>query len=165
MKPGDILGLQFVPANKRKYLYPCAAAAVALVFLAAFMILSGLISDADDRIGKLAQRHNQIIPLVREIKALQSTAGQSLRPMEPLAASQQISRDLRLEANLASVRPVNLVGEKEGVQVFFESLDLDQLVDLLISLESRGGLQVYSYSLSRRMDKPQLADLQMVLTR
>jgi len=165
VKISDLFNLSTVPHHRRKLLYPGMALGVALFFLALFSSLSGMSASARQKLDTLSERRERILPLVDELRARQDQGGKSLRPMEPLAAAQQISRDLGMEANLASIRPMNMVGGKEGVQVFFESINLDQLTGLLVSLEARAGLTVFSVNLNRRMDNPKLANLQMVLTR
>ena len=157
--------LGFIPHSRRKYAYPLMAAAVVVLFVAVYAALSNMAESREQKLEDLAARYDKVVPLVAELRALQAQGGGSLRPMEPLAAVQEVSRELKIERNLASVRPMNLVGEKEAVQVFFESINLDQLVGLLEALESMAGLQVFSFNLSRRMDDPDLANLQMVLTR
>lgn len=165
MKISEILNLSFIPHNRRGLIYPAAALGALLLFAGVFSVISGITADTEKTIQDLSKRRERIIPMVEELRSLQQQGGSSLRPMEPLAAAQQIARDLKIEANLASIRPMNMVGDQEAVQVFFESLNLDQLMGLLISLESRAGLQVFSFNLNRRMDDPKLANLQMVLTR
>jgi hypothetical protein len=149
----------------RRYFYPAAAAVAALVCLAAFLALSGMTAEARKDADRLAGRLAKVAPLVEELETLQGAEDESLAPMEPLAAAQQISRDLGLAAKLSSVRPINVTGERTGVQVYYESLNLDQLVELLRTLKSRGGLKIVSFALNRRMDDPELANLQMVLGR
>lgn len=165
MRIYDIINLSFAPHNQRKYIYPAAALFMMTIIVITFSGISGMRGDSKNELRALAERYDRVVVLAGELSTLQKRGGSSLRPMEPLAAVQQISRDLKLETNLASVRPMNLMGEKEGVQVFFESINLDQLIGLLTSMESRAGLQVSSFNISRRMDKRDLADLQMVLTR
>jgi type II secretory pathway component PulM len=165
VKISDLFNLSTVPHHRRKLLYPGLALGVALFFLVLFSSLSGMSASARHKLDTLSERRERILPLVEELRGRQDKGGKSLRPMEPLAAAQQISRDLGMEANLASIRPMNMVGDKEGVQIFFESINLDQLTELLVSLEARAGLTVFSVNLNRRMDNPKLANLQMVLTR
>jgi type II secretory pathway component PulM len=165
MKTTDLINLNFIPHNRRKYVYPAVPAVLGLVFIILFSTMAGMTADNERRLQTLSERYDRIVPMVRELRLLQNRGGESLRPMKPLAAVQQISRDLNLEPNLASVRPMNLMGDQEGVQVLFESINLDQLVGLLTSLNSRAGLQVFSFNFNRRLDESTLANLQMVLTR
>lgn len=151
------------PARRRRFMMG-AAVFVAGMWAVVFMVLSGMTQTARDRVRSVQDRFDRVAPLVEEAVALSEGRGR-LASMNPLAASQQVSRDLKLEKKLASVRPAQLGGGREGVQLFFESLDLKELYDLLTAIQDRSGLKIFSMTMTRRLDVTNRADIQFVLAR
>ncbi len=146
-----------------------------LAFRAGFWVLLGVLvlswfllyfstQQAEQRVQQLEQRYRQAAPVVEQVLEEQANKG-ALAGMAPFAATQQIVRELGLESRLASIRPAQLDGGGEGVQLVLESLNLPEVLDLLEGVRQRGGLAILSFSLTHRLDTPDLADLQLVLGR
>ena len=136
---------------------------IVLLFLIWFGLWAATDSAHEHR-QDLQRKYEQILPLAEEALRMGTTLG-ALVELGPMPAAQQIVRELKLEQNLTSIRPTQLGGGVEGVQILMESLDLPQMIDLLDQLEKRGGFSVLSFVLNHRMDDPQYADVQLVLTR
>lgn len=130
----------------------------------AWMMLAGSTTARSREAAALAAKHQQIKPMIDEILRLRAQKG-ALAGLGPMAAAQQIIREMGLEAKLSSLRPTQVGGGGEGVQLLLESFNLPELTKLLDNLQVRGGLKTVSFSLNHRMDAPKLADLQMVLAR
>ena len=134
------------------------------MWLGVFMIFSVLGDGAASRTRAQEAQFDKITPLVQDYLERQTVMG-PLAGLSPLAAAQQITRELKLEDTLAAVRPMQITGGQEGVQMLFQALDHRQLLALLDSLTDRGGLKILSCNLNHRLDKPDFADLQLVLAR
>lgn len=111
------------------------------------------------------ERHMRVAGMVQEILNLENTRGRSLAGTPLLIAARQVSRDIGLEEKLTSVRPALQGAGRDGVQLYFERLDLAELVALVESLQREAGLQTSTLTFNRRLDNPGLADLQLVLFR
>lgn len=161
----DILPfMQDWPPRRRRRFLQGVTLAVGGAWAVCFLVLTTMTDAAAERTKAVQQRYDRVAPLVEEAVTLQARKG-TLASMKPLAAAQQVSRDLKLDSRLASLRPAQLAGGQEGVQLFFESLDLAQLYDLLEAIQDRSGLKVFSMNFTRRMDVPDRADIQLVLVR
>lgn len=164
MKFEDIPFIQELsPSRRRRVL------ALGVLLWAALLLLAGLaLSDAAgrsrERITAVDREMQRTAGVVEEVMHLEAQLA-ALSGLAPLAAAQQVVRDLGLEAKLTAVRPTQLGGGVEGVQMIFESLNLPQVLDLLRQIRSRGGLSVVSSTLSRRLDDRSLADMQLVVVR
>jgi len=66
---------------------------------------------------------------------------------------------------LTSVRPALQSAGRDGVQLYYERLDLAELTGLLEALQRDAGLKTSSLTLNRRLDNTSRADLQVVLFR
>ncbi len=111
------------------------------------------------------ERHLRVAGMVQEIRSLEGTRGQSLAGTPILIAARQVSRDIGLEEKLTSVRPALQSAGRDGVQLYFERLDLTELIALMESLQRVAGLKTSTLTFNRRLDNPGLADLQLVLFR
>ena len=152
------------PARRRRRYLVGAMIVWVCLWVAVFAGLSMANSDLRKGMDTLKTRYERVRPLAREVLELQSRTGQ-FASLSPLAAAQQVGRELKLEEKLASVRPKQLGGGQEGVQLLFEALNLGELLDLLQGLGDRGGLKVMTCNLIHRLDNPKLVDLQLVLAR
>lgn len=164
MKLEELYIWRLWPVNKRKRYFQLAALAVAGIWAVVFLIFSGITAGAKSDLVAQQAKYERVSPLVQKILALESQAG-DLATLSPLAAVQQAGRDLGLEDRLVSIKPTQLVGGQEGVQLMFESLNLQELMDLLHTLNVKGRLKVLSCMLNHRLDNPQLADIRLVLVR
>lgn len=153
------------PVEKQKLFFAALVAAWALLF---FMVWSGLNesqSKADRIMLSSKQKYGRTVPLVEQLKAGESSLG-ALIDREPMAAAQQVIRDLGLDGRLSSLRPLQAgANTSQGVQVILESLNLPELVALLRDFNVRGGLKVTSFNINHRLDSPELADVQIILVR
>lgn len=141
-----------------------AALVCTALWLALFLGLNVMRGNSEKQSMSHAARLNKITPLVRELEGLGAERDNSFSGIGPQAAAQKVTRELGLEDRLASLRPSQLVGGQEGVQLLYESLDLNQLIRLLEQLKSKGGLSVLSVVVNHRLDQPERADLQLVLS-
>ncbi len=155
------------PMGRRGRYFMIMALLWALLWTVCYSVLSWSADAAESELGRLQARYERTEPLVAQLKALQSGSENSgnLSDLSPLAAAQQLTRDLRMQQQLASIRPAKLAGGQEGVQLNFLSLDRDQFVNLLQALNERGGMQIVNFAFNHRMDKPERADMQLVLVR
>jgi len=113
---------------------------------------------------QIIQRYERALPLaVRVIAAGQGQADAT--GLSPLAATQQVARDMGIEDKLASIRPSGALQGREGVQIHIENLNLPLLLHLFESLKNQAGLQIISGNLNKRMDNPQRMDVSLVLAR
>ena len=164
MKIGDLSFLLELPAGKRKKVFLLGFLLWTGLLLIIWLLLSGSVGGAKARIATLEKRLQSVSPIAEETLRMESELA-ALAGLSPLAAAQQVTRDLKLESHLSTIRPSKLGGNREGVQMIFEALNLPQLLDLLKNLKGRGGLKVVSANLSRRLDKSKRADLQLILVR
>lgn len=111
------------------------------------------------------ERHQRAAGLVREIRALEGARGDTLSGAPILIAARQVSRDIGLEEKLTSVRPALQSAGRDGVQLYYERLNLPELIGLLEAMQREAGLKTSTMTLNRRLDDPALADLQLVLFR
>ncbi len=111
------------------------------------------------------QKYSKTVPLVEQLKAGESSRG-ALVDREPMTAAQQVIRDLGLDSRLTSLRPLQAgMNSAQGVQVILESLNLPELVSMLRDFKVRGGLKITNFNINHRLDSPELADVQIILTR
>ncbi|MDY7000881.1 MAG: hypothetical protein SVS15_03755 [Thermodesulfobacteriota bacterium] len=164
MKIGDLSFLHELPAGKRKKAFLLGFSLWTGLLLIIWLLLSGSVGGAKARIATLEKRFQSVSPIAEETLRMESQLA-ALAGLSPLAAAQQVTRDLKLESRLSTIRPNKLGGDREGVQMIFEALNLPQLLDLLKNLKGRGGLKVVSATLSRRLDASKRADLQLILVR
>ncbi|HDQ40804.1 MAG TPA: hypothetical protein ENN39_07245 [Desulfonatronum sp.] len=141
---------------------------VILVGLTGLLAWTGL-HEATRRAGEEAsralERHLRVAGMAQEIRMLERGTGEALAEMPILVAARQVSREIGLEEKLTSVRPALQSAGREGVQLYYERLDLGELVGLLEVMYRDAGLQTSSLTLNRRLDNPGRADLQLVLFR
>ncbi|CCO23262.1 type II secretion system protein GspM [Maridesulfovibrio hydrothermalis] len=153
------------PVEKQKMFFAALVAAWALVL---FMIWSGLNESQSKAVRIMLsskQKYSKTVPLVEELKAGETSRG-ALVDREPMTAAQQVIRDLGLDLRLTSLRPLQAgANSDQGVQVILESLNMPELVALLRDFSVRGGLKVTNFNISHRLDSPELADVQIILTR
>ena len=152
------------PQARQKTFFQAALGAWIGLLILVWIMLAGATAARSREAAALAAKHRQIKPMVDEIIRLKAQKG-ALAGLGPMAAAQQVIREMGLEAKLSSIRPTQVAGGGDGVQLLLESFNLPELIKLLGSLGERGGLKIISFSLSHRMDSPKLADLQMVLGR
>jgi len=164
MKIGDLSFFHELPAGKRKRLFLLGFLLWTSLLLVVWLLLLSSVGGAKTRIAALEKRFQRVSPIAEETLRMESELA-ALAALSPLAAAQQVTRDLKLETRLSTIRPNKLGGDREGVQMIFEALDLPELLDLLKNLKSRGGLKVVSVTLSRRLDASKRADLQLILVR
>lgn len=164
MKIEDIPFIQELsPARRRRVL------ALGVLLWAGLLLLGWLaLSEARDgaraRIAALGREMDRAAHLAGQVMHLEAQLA-ALSGLAPLAAAQQVVRDLGMERQLTAIRPTQLGGGMEGVQMIFESLDLPQIINLLKQMRSRGGLSTVSATLSRRLDARDRADMQLVVVR
>ncbi len=164
MKLDELFFWQNWPVSRRKQYFRLMMLVWRGVWGLAFVMTTYLTDGAKSALGSAQQRYEKIVPLIQEIKSLEARQS-SLTDMTPLAAAQQVSRDLKLESKLASIRPTQLTGNQEGVQLLYERLNLDEFLSLLDTLQDKGRLKIISTVLNHRGDQANLADLQLVLAR
>lgn len=152
------------PADSQKLFFAGCVAVWALIL---FMVWSGLYESqerAQSIYVRSQQKYLQVEPLVAQLKSGETARG-ALVEREPMAAAQQVIRDLHLDERLTSVRPVQSGEGSGGVQVIMEALNLPELVFLMRDFKTRGALTVSNMNISHRLDSPELADVQITLSR
>jgi type II secretory pathway component PulM len=164
MSLSDFFLWQDLTGKQRRRLFLFAFWFLILALLGTWAMLYLKTERSQRRIDTLAQRYAQAAPLVEQALELQARKG-ALAGMGPMPAAQQVIREMGLDSRLASIRPTQLGGGAEGVQLIMESLNLPELLTLMDNLDHRAGLGVLNFSLSRRLDNKDLADLQLVLSR
>ena len=153
------------PVEKQKLFFAAMVAAWALLL---FMVWSGF-SESESKAVRIMlsskQNYSKVVPLVEQLKAGESSRG-ALIDREPMAAAQQVIRDLGLDTRLTSLRPLQAgANSSSGVQVILESLNLPEVVFLLRDFNVRGALKITNFNINHRLDTPELADVQIILTR
>ena len=164
MKIEDLYFWQNWPVGRRRQYFRLSMLIWLGLWCLLFVLTTYLTDGARKSVSAAQSRYERIVPLIAEIKTLEARKS-DLTDMTPLAAAQQVSRDLKLEKKLASIRPTQLTGNQEGVQLLFERLDLDEFLSLLDTLQEKGRLKIVSSLINHRMDQPDRADLQLVLAR
>lgn len=154
---------EWPPARQKAFFQALLAAWMGLLALI-WILLAGATAARSREAAALAAKHQQIKPMVDEILRLKAQKG-ALAGLGPMPAAQQVIREMGLEAKLASIRPTQVAGGGDGVQLLLEGFNLPEMIKLLENLGERGGLKIISFSLSHRLDSAKLADLQMVLGR
>ena len=152
------------PERRRNMLYLLTALTVLTFFLLWFWLHTRTVEMENQ--GRMAvERHARVQEMVQEIRMLEQAHGRPQAAMPALIAARQVSRDIGLEDKLISVRPAPQATGREGVQLYYERLNLPDLLALLEALSRDAGLRTSTLTFNRRMDNPALADLQLVLFR
>lgn len=154
---------EFSPPRQRAFFQLVGLGSLLVFFLVWLWLWMGA-ADAQDRLRTVREQDRKVSPLIQEVMALEARQV-GLSNLGPLAAAQQVARDQGLDKKLSSIRPAQLGGSQDGVQVYFEGLNLPEMLGLLSNLKHRAGLRVVSCQVNRRMDAADLADVQMALTR
>lgn len=164
MKVEDLLFWREFSPPRQKTFFQLVGLGALLVFFLVWLWLWMATTEAQDRLRSAREQERKVSPLIAEVTALEARQV-GLSNLGPLAAAQQVARDQGLDKKLSSIRPAQLGGNQEGVQVYFEGLNLPEMLGLLSNLKHRAGLRVVSCQVNRRMDVADLADVQMALTR
>ncbi|MEW5774445.1 MAG: hypothetical protein AB1916_13070 [Thermodesulfobacteriota bacterium] len=164
MRIEDIPFIQELSPARRRRVLALGVLLWAVLLLMGWLALSGIAARSQERIAATGREMERAAGLAGQVMHLEAQLA-ALSGLAPLAAAQQVVRDLGMEARLTAIRPTQLGGGMEGVQMIFESLDLPQIINLLKQLRSRGGLSTVSATLSRRLDARDRADMQLVVVR
>jgi hypothetical protein len=164
MRIEDIPFIQELSPARRRRVLALGVLGWAGVLLLGWLALSEARDLARQRIAAAGPEMDRAAGLVGQVMHLEAQLA-ALSGLAPLAAAQQVVRDQGLEKQLTAIRPTQLGGGVEGVQMIFESLDLPQIINLLKQMRSRGGLSTVSATLSRRLDARDRADMQLVVVR
>lgn len=164
MRIEDIPFIQELSPARRKRVLALGVLLWAVVLLLGWLALSEAPALARERIAATGREMERTAGLVGQVMHIEAQLA-ALSGLAPLAAAQQVVRDLGMEKRLTAIRPTQLGGGMEGVQMIFESLDLPQIINLLKQMRSRGGLSTVSATLSRRLDARDRADMQLVVVR
>jgi type II secretory pathway component PulM len=164
MKLEELLFWRDMTMSQRRLMIQASFLLVLLLLAGTWLGLHLSAQSAQEQAQRLKQRYAEVLPMVEQALNLQSSKG-DLAGMAPMPAAQQVIRELGLEDRLASIRPTQLGGGGEGVQLVMEAMNLPELIKLMKNLRSRGGLSVLTFNLGRRLDNTELADLKLVLGR
>lgn len=164
MKLDDLYFWQGWPVGRRKQYFRLMLLLWVALWAFAFTLTTWMSNAARKDAAEARSRYERVLPMAEEAMSLQTQSG-NLAGMNPLATAQQVSRDLQLERKLASIRPTQMTGGQEGVQLQYEALNLPEMLALLDTLNQKGRLKVLSLIFNHRGDRPKNADLQLVLTR
>lgn len=152
------------PVKRRKRYFQLLALVWVLVWVMAFASVAALRESAERAELEAKARHLRVAPLVAEAKALKEQGGE-LSNLSPMAVVQQIGRDMGLGDRVASVRPAQLPGGRQGVQVLYQALDMVEFVDVLTAISGEARLQIVAMTMNHRLDQPDRADLQLTVGR
>ncbi|GAB6059195.1 type II secretion system protein GspM [Desulfonatronum parangueonense] len=152
------------PERQRGALYLLMTLSV-LIFFFLWIWLHAWTMRTEEQGQMALERHARVLEMVQEIRGLEREHGRPLADMPVLVAVRQVSRDIGLEDKLISVRPALQATGRDGVQLYYERLNLPDLLALLEALGHGAGLRTSTLTFNRRMDNPSLADLQLVLFR
>lgn len=156
------------PGRQRRFVQLLLAASV-LISLLCWHGLYAATQQAVEEAQASQKKHGRTAELVQRIRGLEqqhdqaSGIGNDSAPV--LVAVRQVSRDMGLEDKLASVRPALQAAGRDGVQLYYERLNLPELLALLEALQREAGMRTSSMTFNRRVDNDSLADLQLVLYR
>jgi hypothetical protein len=164
MKAEDLMIWRELPAGRQRTFFQVAALAALGVSAVVWMFLYSATGQAAQRSTAARESYAKVAAMAQEASTLEARTA-ALASLSPIAATQQIAREMGLDKRLSSVRPAQIGGGQDGAQLLFEGLNLPELVNLLGNLKNRGGLRTVSCSISHRMDVPDLADLQLVVVR
>ena len=164
MRIEDISFIQELSPARRRRVLALAVLAWAVVLGLAWLTLTETAERSRQHITDVGKEMDRVVGLVGQVMHLEAQLA-ALSGLAPLAAAQQVVRDQGLESKLTAIRPTQLGGGVEGVQMVFESLDLPQIINLLKQLRARGGLSTISSTVSRRLDTRDHADVQLVVVR
>ncbi len=164
MRIEDIPYIQELSPARRRRVLALGVLGWAVILLMGWLALTEAAVHSRQGIAEMGKEMDRAVGLVGQVMHLEAQLA-ALSGLAPLAAAQQVVRDQGLEGKLTAIRPTQLGGGVEGVQMIFESLDLPQLIELLKQLRARGGLSTVSSTLSRRLDTRDRADLQLVVVR
>ncbi|MFO7728736.1 MAG: type II secretion system protein GspM [Desulfonatronovibrio sp.] len=113
---------------------------------------------------QIVQQYKKALPLATQVLSAEPDQT-DFSGLSPLAAVQQIAREIGLEKNMTSIRPTSPLQGRQGVQIHLENLNLPQLLHLFASLKSQTELQLISGNLNKRADNPARTDLSVILSR
>ncbi|RMG72194.1 MAG: hypothetical protein D6710_05125 [Nitrospirae bacterium] len=74
---------------------------------------------------------------------------------------ENVSRELGLTDRIGSIKPVP--GKKEQVEVSYTELTLKEMVDIFSKIRSFNNLRILSFSIKKRFDRPEFAELRIQL--
>lgn len=156
------------PGRQRRFVQLLLVAGV-LISLLCWHGLYAATQQAEEEARAVQKKHQRTAELVQRIRGLEQQHDQA--PGQPrdgapvLVAVRQVSRDMGLEDKLASVRPALQAAGRDGVRLYYERLNLPELLALLEALQREAGMRTSSMTFNRRVDDDSLADLQLVLYR
>ncbi|MFN2267603.1 MAG: type II secretion system protein GspM, partial [Desulfonatronovibrio sp.] len=107
---------------------------------------------------QIISRYEKAAPLAELIKDAKPDKN-NLQGLSPLAATQQVVRDMGIEAKMTSIRPARALQGLNGVQIHIQDLDLPQLLHFFTNLKTQAGIQLISGNLNKRADNPARMDL------
>lgn len=113
---------------------------------------------------QIISRYEKAVPLAEQIQTAIPDQN-NLEQLSPLAAAQQVARDMGIEEKLTSIRPTRALQGRPSVQIHIQDLDLPQLLHFFANLETQAGLQLISGNLNKRAENPARMDLSLVLAR
>ncbi|SDB55595.1 Type II secretion system (T2SS), protein M [Desulfonatronum thiosulfatophilum] len=152
------------PERQRGALY-LLTTLIALIFFFLWFWLHAWTVRTEEQSRLALERHARVLEMVQEIRGTERKHDRPQATMPVLIAARQVSRDIGLEDKLTSVRPALQATGRDGVQLYYEQLNLPDLLALLEALSRDAGLRTSTLTFNRRMDNPSLADLQLVLFR
>lgn len=117
-----------------------------------------------EEISRVSSRYEEVLPLAQKIVQLQNQQT-NVSEMAPMPAAQNVVKQLQLRDHMASISPIQLGPGQEAVQMYFESLNLPQIVDLMHNLEKQAGFRVMNFQFNHRMEDNDLADIKVVISR
>ncbi|NOX19770.1 MAG: hypothetical protein GXO99_00690 [Nitrospirae bacterium] len=143
--------------------YRLLVSAVAVVlFVITYLIGQGRVESILSQTEELRKQYQKVARLSAEYKKL-SRLGSSQRTgtLEGgvLTFVQNISNELGVSDKINSIKPVP--GTNEVVEVFYNRMTLRSIVDLFVRIRDYRNLRVRSFTITKRYDAPELADLRI----
>lgn len=112
-------------------------------------------------IRQLKSKFEKVSMLAQQYRALSEMEKKKGTPLKGglLSYIQNSSRTIGISDNIGSIKP--LPGDSEVVEVIYQKLNLQQIIDIFVKVDSISNLRIRSFSINKRFDNPGYADLNM----
>ncbi len=131
------------------------------IFTVSYGIYSREKQSLTQEIKQLKAKYEKVSTLAQQYRALSEREKKKGTPLKGglLSYIQNSSRAIGISDHIGSIKP--LPGDSEVVDVIYQKLNLKQIIDIFVKVDSISNLRIRSFSINKRFDNPGYADLNM----
>lgn len=131
------------------------------IFTLSYGIYSREKQTLTQEIKQLKAKFEKVSTLAQQYRALSEMEKKKGPPLKSglLSYIQTSSKAIGISNNIGSIKP--LPGDSEVVDVIYQKLNLKQIIDIFVKVDSISNLRIRSFSVNKRFDNPGYADLNM----